>query len=103
MRRMLTVHGDPDRFGFLDQLRKPFGEVGLAAVEGELAGPAGHLHELVDVSTQLVGGAEGDDGRRLLLDRFESIEGLRILTAEIGKIVRHAGYRNRADFRPDLS
>src|SRR3954451_238203 len=54
------------RRGLLDQLSEPFGEVGLALLDGQLLRALGHLEELVDEEAQVVGHAEEEEGGRLV-------------------------------------
>ena len=58
------------------------------------------LQSLIDEGPEVVRAAEEQEGRGLVLDRFEGLERLRVFVAEIDEgVARHASARC-ADFAP---
>src|SRR5256885_9324927 len=74
------------RFRLRDQLREPLREIRFLAILRLPLHARGHGDELVDEGAEVVGVAEEQQRRRLVLDRRQRLQRLRVLGAEVGEI-----------------
>jgi hypothetical protein len=80
--RLPARHLSQQILGLSDQLAEPFGEMLLLPLFRVPERLAGHEEELLEKLTELGTAAHEKKSRRLLFDRREGLQGLRVLIAE---------------------